>query len=168
MYCTPSWVPNEADALRPLSGGPISAGWNTPRCTSRSRLLPTSVMNCRRRCRGRRRPPCRAGHEGGGGDVDLPVRPWRDQGLARPALGAVAIFTFLHSWNLYLEPIVFLSTSSKFTLPQALTQFVDAYGGPMWNVQLAAASLTAIPVLIVFVIAQRQFIEGLAHTAVKG
>lgn len=88
--------------------------------------------------------------------------------LARPALGAVAIFTFLHSWNLYLEPIVFLSTPEKFTLPQALTQFVDAYGGPMWNVQLSAASLTAIPVLIVFVIAQRQFIEGLAHTGLKG
>lgn len=88
--------------------------------------------------------------------------------LARPALGAVAIFTFLHSWNLYLEPIVFLSTSERFTLPQALTQFVDAYGGPMWNIQLSAASLTAIPVLIVFVIAQRQFIEGLAHTGLKG
>jgi len=88
--------------------------------------------------------------------------------LARPALGAVAIFTFLHSWNLYLEPIVFLSTPEKFTLPQALTQFVDVYGGPMWNVQLSAASLTAVPVLIVFVIAQRQFIEGLAHTGLKG
>jgi multiple sugar transport system permease protein len=88
--------------------------------------------------------------------------------LARPALGAVAIFTFLHSWNLYLEPIVFLSSSDMFTLPQALTQFVDAYGGPMWNIQLSAASLTAIPVLVVFVIAQRQFIEGLAHTGLKG
>ncbi len=88
--------------------------------------------------------------------------------LARPALGAVAIFTFLHSWNLYLEPIVFLSSPEKFTLPQALTQFVDAYGGPMWDVQLSAASLTAVPVLIVFVIAQRQFIEGLAHTGLKG
>ena len=88
--------------------------------------------------------------------------------LARPALGAVAIFTFLHSWNLYLEPIVYLSTPEKFTLPQALTQFVDAYGGPMWNIQLSAASLTAIPVLVVFVFAQRQFIEGLAHTGLKG
>ncbi|GIG00812.1 carbohydrate ABC transporter permease [Catellatospora citrea] len=88
--------------------------------------------------------------------------------LARPALGAVAIFTFLHSWNLYLEPIVFLSSSEMFTLPQALTQFVDAYGGPMWDVQLSAASLTALPVLVVFVIAQRQFIEGLAHTGLKG
>jgi multiple sugar transport system permease protein len=56
--------------------------------------------------------------------------------LARPALASVAIFTFLHSWNLYLEPIVFLSSADKFTLPQALTQYTDAYGGPMWNIQL--------------------------------
>jgi multiple sugar transport system permease protein len=88
--------------------------------------------------------------------------------LAKPALGAVAIFTFLHSWNLYLEPIVYLSSKDKFTLPQALTQFTDVYQGPLWNVQLSAASMTAIPVLIVFVIAQRQFIEGLAHTGLKG
>lgn len=88
--------------------------------------------------------------------------------LSRPALGAVAIFTFLHSWNLYLEPIVYLSTPDMFTLPQALTQLVDIYGGPMWNVQLAAATMTAVPILVVFVVAQRQFIEGLAHTGVKG
>jgi multiple sugar transport system permease protein len=88
--------------------------------------------------------------------------------LARPALGAVAIFTFLQSWNLYLEPIVYISSPEKFTLPQALTQFVDAYGGPMWNVQLAAASMTALPVLVVFVIAQKQFVEGLAHSGLKG
>ena len=88
--------------------------------------------------------------------------------LARPALAAVAIFTFLGSWNLYLEPIVFLSTPDRFTLPQALTQFTDAYGGPMWNIQLAAATMTAIPVLVVFIVAQKQFVEGLAHTGLKG
>ncbi|VTU13226.1 L-arabinose transport system permease protein AraQ [Variovorax sp. SRS16] len=88
--------------------------------------------------------------------------------LARPALASVGIFTFLQSWNMYLEPIVFLSTPTKFTLPQALTQYTDAYGGPMWNIQLAAATLTALPVLIVFVLAQRQFVEGLAHTGLKG
>lgn len=88
--------------------------------------------------------------------------------LARPALGAVGIFTFLNSWNLFLEPVVYLSSKEKFTLPQALTQYVDAYGGPMWDVQLSAASLTALPVLVVFVIAQRQFVEGLAHTGLKG
>jgi multiple sugar transport system permease protein len=88
--------------------------------------------------------------------------------LARPAIGAVAIFTFLHSWNLYLEPIVFVSSKEKFTIPQALTQYVDAYGGAMWNVQLAAATLSALPVLIIFVLAQRQFVEGLAQTGLKG
>lgn len=88
--------------------------------------------------------------------------------LAKPALGAVAIFTFLHSWNLYLEPIVFLSSREMFTLPQALTQFTDAYGGAMWNIQMAAATMTALPVLAVFIIAQKQFVEGLAHTGLKG
>ncbi|MET7858225.1 carbohydrate ABC transporter permease [Streptomyces sp. NPDC005318] len=87
--------------------------------------------------------------------------------LARPALAAVAVFTFLHSWNLYLEPVVYLSSPERFTLPQALTQYVDAYGGPMWNVQLAAASLTAVPVLLLFAFAQKYFVEGLAHTGLK-
>jgi multiple sugar transport system permease protein len=88
--------------------------------------------------------------------------------LARSALGAVAIFTFLQSWNLYLEPIVYLSSPVMFTLPQALTQFTDAYGGALWNVQLAAASMTALPVLVVFIVAQKQFVEGLAQTGLKG
>lgn len=88
--------------------------------------------------------------------------------LARPALAAVAIFTFLKSWNLYLEPIVYLSSKDMFTLPQALTQYVDAYGGPMWNVQLAATTLTVVPVLVVFLFAQKQFVQGLAHTGLKG
>lgn len=88
--------------------------------------------------------------------------------LSRPALAAVAIFTFLKSWNLYLEPIVYLSDKSRFTLPQALTQYVDAYGGPMWNVQLAATTLTVLPVLAVFLVAQKQFVQGLAHTGLKG
>jgi multiple sugar transport system permease protein len=88
--------------------------------------------------------------------------------LSRPALAAVAIFTFLKSWNLYLEPIVYLSSKDMFTLPQALTQYVDAYGGPMWNVQLAATTLTVLPVLLVFLVAQKQFVQGLAHSGLKG
>ncbi|GAB1516670.1 carbohydrate ABC transporter permease [Actinophytocola sp. KF-1] len=88
--------------------------------------------------------------------------------LARPAIAAVAIFTFLHSWNLFLEPLVFLSSKDNFTLPLALTQYVDAYGGPMWNVQLAATTLTVVPVLVVFLFAQRQFVQGLAQTGLKG
>lgn len=88
--------------------------------------------------------------------------------LARPALAAVAIFTFLHSWNSFLEPLVFITSSELYTLPVALTQFTDVYGGPMWNTQLAASTMAAVPILIVFVFAQRQFVEGLAHSGLKG
>lgn len=88
--------------------------------------------------------------------------------LARPALASVAIFTFLNSWNLYLEPLVYLSDKSKFTLPLALTQYTDAYGGHLWNIQLAASVTTVLPVLLVFVLAQRHFVEGLAQTGLKG
>jgi multiple sugar transport system permease protein len=88
--------------------------------------------------------------------------------LSRTALAAVAIFTFLHVWNLYLEPTVYLLSPELFTLPQALTRYTDAYGGEMWNVQMAASTMTALPVLIVFVFAQKQFVEGLAQTGLKG
>ena len=88
--------------------------------------------------------------------------------LSKPALSAVAILTFLSSWNLYLEPTVYLTSPELFTLPQALTRFTDAYGGQMWNTQLAAATMTVVPMLIVFIVAQRQFVEGLAHSGLKG
>lgn len=94
---------------------------------------------------------------------------WRiSMPLATSALAAVAIFTFLHTWNLYLEPTVYLQSPELFTLPQALTRYTDAYGGQQWNVQLAAATMTAVPVLIVFLLAQRQFVEGLSQTGLKG
>jgi multiple sugar transport system permease protein len=59
-------------------------------------------------------------------------------------------------------------SSPQLTIPQARTQYVDAYGGALWNVQLAAATLSALPVPVIFVLAQRQFVEGLAQTALKG
>lgn len=88
--------------------------------------------------------------------------------LSRPALSAVAILTFLGSWNMYLEPTVYLTTPTLFTLPQALVRYTDAYGSQMWDVQLAAATLTVVPVLVVFLVAQRQFVEGIAHSGLKG
>lgn len=88
--------------------------------------------------------------------------------LSRPALAAVAIITFLHSWNLFLEPLVFLSSIEKFTLPLALSNFTDPYGLPLWHLQLAATSLAVIPIIVVYVIAQRQIVESFAMTGVKG
>lgn len=88
--------------------------------------------------------------------------------LARAPLAAIAIISFLRSWDMYLEPLTLLSTREKFTLPLALTTFADGYGEPIWNVQMAATTLSVLPVLAVFVLAQRYFIEGLALTGVKG
>ncbi len=88
--------------------------------------------------------------------------------MSRPALAAVAIITFLHSWNLFLEPLVFLSSLEKFTLPLALANFTDAYGLPLWHLQLAATSLAVVPILGVYLIAQRQIIESFAMSGVKG
>lgn len=88
--------------------------------------------------------------------------------MARPALAAVAIITFLHSWNLFLEPLIFLSSLEKFTLPLALSNFNDSYGLPLWNLQLAATSLAVVPILIIYLIAQRQIIESFALSGVKG
>ncbi|TPO12654.1 carbohydrate ABC transporter permease [Mesorhizobium sp. B1-1-5] len=95
---------------------------------------------------------------------------WRKIALpmARPALAAVAIITFLHSWNLFLEPLIFLSSLDKFTLPLALSNFNDSYGLPLWNLQLAATSLAVVPILIIYLIAQRQIIESFALSGVKG
>jgi multiple sugar transport system permease protein len=88
--------------------------------------------------------------------------------MSRPALGAVAIITFLFSWNLFLEPLVFVNSLDLFTLPLALNNFTDPYGLPLWQLQLAATSLAVIPILVVYVIAQRQIIESFAMSGVKG
>ncbi len=88
--------------------------------------------------------------------------------MSRPALAAVAIITFLFSWNLFLEPLIFLSSLEMFTLPLALSNFTDTYGLPLWYLQLAATTLAVVPILIVYLIAQRQIIESFALSGIKG
>ncbi|SNS32030.1 carbohydrate ABC transporter permease [Tropicimonas sediminicola] len=88
--------------------------------------------------------------------------------LSRPALAAVGIITFLFSWNLFLEPLVFLSDIELFTLPLALSNFTDAYGLPLWHLQMAATSLAVVPILVVYIAAQRQIVESFALSGVKG
>lgn len=88
--------------------------------------------------------------------------------MSRPALAAVGIITFLNSWNLFLEPLVFISSQRMFTLPLALNNFTDPYGMPLWHLQLAATSVAVVPILVVYVIAQRQIVESFSMSGVKG
>lgn len=89
--------------------------------------------------------------------------------LAKPALATLAILTFLSSWNAFLEPLIFVAGKTElFTIPLALNTFVDRYGDPLWEVQLAATTLSVIPMVVVFVFAQRHFIQGIARVGVHG
>ena len=84
----------------------------------------------------------------------------------RPALAALAIFTFMASWNDYLWPLIVINDQDKMTLPLALAFFNSAHG-IRYDLTLTAATLVVIPVVIVFLILQRQFIQGIALTGLK-
>ncbi|MEQ8671628.1 MAG: carbohydrate ABC transporter permease [Aggregatilineales bacterium] len=88
--------------------------------------------------------------------------------IAKPVLSTVAIITFLYSWNSFLEPLVFLEDVNLFTLPLALRGFTDEFGTPIWEVQLAATTLSVVPILFFYVLAQRLVVESFASSGVKG
>lgn len=87
--------------------------------------------------------------------------------VSRPALGAVAIISFLYSWNSFLEPLVFINDLKLFTLPLALNNFTDSYGLPIWHLQLAATTLSVVPILVVYVLAQKQVVESFTLSGIK-
>lgn len=84
----------------------------------------------------------------------------------RPAMGALAIFTFLEHWNDYLNPLIYLSSSENMTLPLALSFFSTQHQTDLSAV-MAASALIMIPSAIVFIIFQKQFIKGIALTGMK-
>jgi multiple sugar transport system permease protein len=88
--------------------------------------------------------------------------------LSRPALSVVALFTFMYVWRDFLGPLVYLQRSSQFTLTLGLQAFQSQNGGTPWNLLMAASLLVIAPVILLFFLAQRTFIEGIATTGMKG
>lgn len=86
--------------------------------------------------------------------------------LLRPALAALGVFTFLASWNDYLWPLVAINDLDKSTLPLALT-FFNSTRSTRYDLVMAAATMAVIPVLIVFLIFQRQIVKALVLTGMK-
>ncbi|KKI94063.1 sugar ABC transporter permease [Bacillus sp. SA1-12] len=86
--------------------------------------------------------------------------------LIRPALAAFGIFSFMGIWNSFLEPLIYLSTPENFTVPLLLNTFKGLYFTD-WSLMMAGTTISIIPVLVVYVIAQRQIIEGIALTGSK-
>ncbi|GIW26201.1 carbohydrate ABC transporter permease [Meiothermus sp.] len=87
--------------------------------------------------------------------------------LVRPALAALGIFTFLGNWNAFLWPLIVVQTANMRTVPVGVALF-SSEAGTAWNLIMAASSLAVLPVLLVFLFFQRQIIEGVVLTGVKG
>jgi multiple sugar transport system permease protein len=87
--------------------------------------------------------------------------------LSRPALGVVALFTFLGSWNDFLGPLIYLVDDSKYTLSIGLTMFQGQYGGE-WGQMMAMSLLMTLPIIVLFFFMQRSFIQGVKLAGIKG
>jgi multiple sugar transport system permease protein len=88
--------------------------------------------------------------------------------LAKPAIAAVALFAFLYAWNDFFNPLLYTSeNSAHWTLSVALSQFHTQYQ-VQWNLTLMATLLFMAPVIVVFFLAQKAFVEGVTLTGVKG
>jgi len=87
--------------------------------------------------------------------------------LARPALVVVALLQFITSWNDFVGPLVFLNHESKYTAALGLQMYQTQHGGTPWNLVMAASVLVILPVFVVFLVAQRSLIEGVATQGLK-
>ena len=89
-----------------------------------------------------------------------------------PAIGTLAIFTFMWEWNDFLAPLIYLNTPDKMTLAVALRQWqfdTDAtYREATWPELMVMSTILTIPPVLVFFFLQRRFIQGVVITGVKG
>ncbi len=86
--------------------------------------------------------------------------------LVKPALAALGIFTFLRSWNEFTWPLIAISSNEMMTLPVALARLLGSYRVE-YGIVMAGATVSALPLIIVFFLAQRQIIQGVALTGMK-
>jgi ABC-type glycerol-3-phosphate transport system permease component len=87
--------------------------------------------------------------------------------LAKPALAALALFTFLGSWNDLLHPLIYMpSDMQKTTITVGLSLFQTQYGG-QWTIMMAGTVVSVLPIIILFFFTQKQFIQGIALSGVK-
>jgi multiple sugar transport system permease protein len=87
--------------------------------------------------------------------------------LCRPALAATGIFTFMAAWEDFFWPLIIVSNPDRYTAPLGLALFV-VKNRTSWDVLMAGSVIATLPMIVVFMIFQRQFIQGIAMTGVKG
>ena len=87
--------------------------------------------------------------------------------LVRPALIVMAVFTFLWTWHEFFQPLIYLSDSNQYPLSLGLFAF-RTRRLTEWNLMMAGATLTTLPLVVMFFVAQRYFLEGIKMTGIKG
>ncbi len=87
--------------------------------------------------------------------------------LSKPALIVVAVFTFISVWNDFLGPLIYLSDSDQYTLALGLRSFSSLYTA-QWDLLMAASTAMILPIVVLFFLAQRYFVEGITLTGIKG
>ncbi|HEY6677371.1 MAG TPA: carbohydrate ABC transporter permease [Actinomycetota bacterium] len=104
----------------------------------------------------------------GGGEFQIMTRVIMP--LAKPAIAAVALFQFLYCWNDFFGPLLYTGSNPKiWTLAVGLAQYSETvHRSVLWNIQMAASVLFMLPVILLFFLAQRAFVEGVTLTGVKG
>ncbi len=87
--------------------------------------------------------------------------------LVTPALATLAIFNFIGNWNAFFWPLIIVSTPDKFTLPVGLANY-SSEAGSNWQLIMTGATVAMIPLVLVFLVFQRQIVSGIAMTGLKG
>jgi multiple sugar transport system permease protein len=88
--------------------------------------------------------------------------------LLRPALITTIIFTFIWTYNDFFKQLIYLNDVSLFTVPLGLHQFLDATGESSWGPMLAMSAVALVPPLVLFATFQRQIVDGVATSGIKG
>ena len=87
--------------------------------------------------------------------------------LSKPAIGTVMAFSFIENWNEFLRPLIFLNSAENLTLSVGIRWFINQ-SGSQFHLMMGASTLALLPVIIVFFVAQKQFVQGIALTGMKG
>ena len=87
--------------------------------------------------------------------------------LAKPALATVTVFAFMGGWNDYMGPLIYLSNKRQYTMSLGLQVFTREHGAE-WGMLMAASSMMVAPIMLLFFFAQKNFVQGITMTGMKG
>lgn len=87
--------------------------------------------------------------------------------LAKPVLATVTVFAFMGAWNDYMGPLIYLSNKLQYTMSLGLQVFTREHGTE-WGLMMAASTMMVAPVILIFFFAQKNFVQGITMTGLKG